>query len=134
MTLCSHSPSRSGFSLFEMLLTIAILGVILNVMIMSVGGINQAATSAKNHRNAQEIASLAAAASAAGADFIVEGDEEATIRNLALGVKPANGIFRERLFKLAPMDAKHIQGAMEHLTLKGGQIIYEHDTQVRTLH
>jgi hypothetical protein len=116
-----------------MLLTIAILGVILNVMIMSVGGIRQASMSAKNHRNAQEISSLAAAASAAGADFIVEGNEEATIQNLILGVKPDIGVFRERIFKLPALAAREIQGAMEYLKLSGGQIIYEHDSQTRSL-
>lgn len=133
MKVSLHIPSRSGFSLFEMLLTIAILGVILNVMIMSVGGIRQASMSAKNHRNAQEIASLAAAASAAGADFIVEGSEEATIQNLIQGVRPNIGVFRERIFKLPPMSAKEIQGAMEYLKLSDGQIIYEHDSQTRSL-
>lgn len=133
MKVLPHIPNRQGFSLFEMLLTIAILGVILKVMIMSVGGLNQASTSAKNHRNAQEIASLAAAASAAGADFAVEGNEEQTIQNLFLGVRPKVGIFRERIFKLSPMDTKEIQGAMEHLKLSGGQLIYEQDTQTRSL-
>ncbi len=133
MTLCPPLIHRSGFSLFEMLLTLAILGIILSVMILSVGGINQASTSAKNHRNAQEIASLAAAASAAGADFVVVDDEEASIRNLALGIKPDKGIFYKRLFKLSPMNAKDIHGAMEYLTLKDGQIIYEHDSDTGTL-
>lgn len=133
MKISLQAPSRYGFSLFEMLLTIAILGVILNVMIMSVGGIRQASMSAKNHRNAQEIASLAAAASAAGADFIVEGSEEASIQNLVLGVRPDIGVFRERVFKLPPLSAKEIQGAMEYLKLSAGQIIYEHDSQTRSL-
>lgn len=128
MKFSPHIPGPPGFSLFELLLTLAILGVILNVMIMSVGGIHQASTSAKNHRNAQEIASLAAASSAAGADFIVEGSEEATIQNLILGVKPDIGVFRERVFNLPPLTAKEIQGAMEYLKLSGGQIIYEHDS------
>ena len=128
-----HISIRQGFSLFEMLLTLAILGVILNVMIMSVGGLNQASKSAKNHRNAQEIASLAAAASASGADFLVEGDEERTIQNLILGVSPKVGIFRERVFKLPPLAASEIQGAMEYLKFSGGQLIYEHDTQTRSL-
>lgn len=109
----------------EMLIVISVIGVIGSMAILSWGGASQEATDMKDRRNAQEIASMAAMASAAGADFVVQGDERATIQKLVDGVTPSSGIFKTREFKLQPLGGNTaITGSMRYLTLKDTELIY----------
>ena len=111
----------------ELLMAVAIIGVMASLVTLAFGGARQGAIEQRNRRNAQEIASTAATASAAGADFVVSGDEAATIANLAAGVKPNAGIFRDRVFKFAPMTTDEIEGAMHHLALVNTELVYNQE-------
>ena len=73
----------------ELLVTVAIIGVLAAIGVVAFGGARQGAEDQKDKRNAQEIASMAAVANAAGAPFVVPGDEKATIENLRTGCAPA---------------------------------------------
>lgn len=120
-------PTESGLSLMELLITIAILGIIMSIAITSMGGARQGAEDQKDKRNAQEIASVAAMAHAAGASFMVPGDEQATIANLRGGTVPATGAFRGRIFKISDMQDLDIQGAMRFLALNDTDLQYRQD-------
>ena len=109
----------------ELLIVIAVIGVMANLVMLSWGSASQEATDMKDRRNAQEIASIAAMAGAAGADFVVDSDERATIQNLIDGVTPNSGIFKNREFKLPPLgDSAAVTGAMRYLTLNDKELIY----------
>lgn len=120
-------PSESGLSLLELLITIAILGIVMGIAVTSMGGARQGAEDQKDKRNAQEIASVAAMASAAGASFMVPGDEQATIANLRGGTVPATGAFRGRIFKISYMRDTEIQGALRFLALNDTDLQYRQD-------
>ena len=120
-------PSAPGMSLMELLVTIVILGLIMSITIMAMGSTRQAAEDQKDKRNAQEIASVAAMANAAGASFIVPDDEEATIANLRDGTAPATGAFRGRIFRIPDMHDAEIKGAMRFLALNSSDLQYRQD-------
>ncbi|MCB0220378.1 MAG: type II secretion system protein [Chrysiogenetes bacterium] len=111
----------------ELLVTIAILGVLATIGIGAMGGARQGAVDQKDKRNAQEIASVAAIASAAGASFVVPGDEKATIVNLKNGCSPSTGAFKGRVFKLPNLGEPEINGAMRFLALNDSELQYRLD-------
>lgn len=119
--------SASGMSLMELLVTIVILGLIMSITVMSLGSTHQAADDQKDKRNAQEIASIAAMATAAGASFIVPDDEQATIANLRDGIAPATGAFRGRTFRIPNIQDTEIKGAMRFLALNDSFLQYRQD-------
>lgn len=106
-----------GFGLMELLISIMVIGVVCGFAVMAFGGARSGAVDVRDKRNAQEIAGVASAALAAGANFIVEGDEKSTINNLREGCSPTHGIFKGRLFKIPDMHDPEIKGAMRFLAL-----------------
>lgn len=119
--------TQSGFSLVELLITLAIMGVVAAIGVGGFGGARQGAEDQKDRRNAQEIASMAAMANAAGASFVVAGDEAATIANLVSGTSPTSGIFKGRVFRLPSLSAASITGAMRFLSLRDMELQYRLD-------
>ncbi len=69
MKLQSKTPLNSAFSLVEMLVVIAVIGIIAAIAVPNIGKINDSAKEATARRNAQSIASVFASAQAAGLDF-----------------------------------------------------------------
>jgi type II secretory pathway pseudopilin PulG len=110
-----------------MLTVIAIMGILASISIGAFGGARQGAVDQKDKRNAQEIASTAAIACAAGAQFLVPGDERATINNLRAGCTPSQGAFKGRLFKLSNLAEPEINGAMRFLALNDSELQYRLD-------
>lgn len=120
-----NKGASPGFSLMELLIVVAIIGIMVNLVIFSWSGNNAEVNAIKDRRNAQTIASLAATASVAGADFVVAGDIPATVDNLVDGVAPTSGIFKGREFKLPPMPAAELTKAYTHLGWSGAELIYK---------
>ena len=118
--------SSRGFSLFEMLMVIAIMGVIAAMVIPNVSGsILNGAHEAHVRRNAQEIVGLAMSAQAAGAEVIVEGNIRSTIQNLFDGVSPNDGPFRDRTFRMDnPLSEKDLDAVMPFLAIENGELLY----------
>ena len=81
MNVTKLNKKKSGFSLVEMLVVIAVIGVIAAIAVPNISKINRGARYAKDQRNAQQIASVIAAAEAAGHDFIGTSTTVAAVIN-----------------------------------------------------
>ena len=99
-THASTSPltnTRGGFSLFEVLMFIAILGVMVSLAVPMLTQ-HDSIYAARDRRNAQELASTCMMAQAAGLDFVQEENVIETLRALVRGVMPAQGALKGRMF------------------------------------
>jgi len=121
------SPSAaSGFSLVELLMFLAIAGVIAAITLPHIDTRNTAQT-ARDRRHAQELSSFTVAAQAAGLDLVVPGNLKATVEKVLEGGSPSTGSFRGRKFvapKLTPADA---EAAARFLKIESNSLVYDYD-------
>lgn len=83
MKLHPSNVLKAGFSLVEMLVVIAVIGIIAAIAVPNIGRINDSAKDATKRRNAQNLASVYASAQAAGYDFGKTGGTGAAISSEA---------------------------------------------------
>jgi type IV pilus assembly protein PilA len=96
-----RSRLSKGFSLVEMLVVIAVIGIIAAIAVPNIGRINDSAKDATYRRNAQNLASVFASAQAAGHDFSDGGklNQKAVIEAMITGAtindpgSPFNGTY-----------------------------------------
>ncbi len=127
----STRSQNQGFSLVEMLMTIAIIGV-MTAMALPTFGSTEPAKQSVHKQNAQNFCSLAIAISSAGVDltgnvnFANPGSDEvkAVLSNLVQGVTITNGTLAGSNFKLPHLDAAHIDGAAKFVSIKNGELMY----------
>lgn len=119
--------ASSAFSIVEALVVIAILGILIAMGMMHFGGDHhQTMNRVRDRRNAQEIASLAMGATAAGAPVLVPNDLEGTIQNLMEGRNGTLGAFKGRVFRMSSMTADEVQGAMRFLAWQQDMVVYSY--------
>ena len=129
MTNLRSSPSipavsRRAFSLVEMLIVVAIIGVIAAVCIVSLGGQRKAFVDARDRRNAQEITSLVQAAKAAGVLLVVPDDPVLTAQLAVTGKQAQGGAFDGKTFKLPGLASEDVQSAAFFLDVVGTEVSY----------
>lgn len=129
MEICHCPPTRlrrpqRGTSFFEMLMAIAVIGIISSMVIPNVcGTITQTVREVHDRRNAQEIAGLAQNAHAVDADFVEEGDLRATVLNLTEAVEVTDGPFRGSTFRLENrLSSADLTAALRFLALVDGEV------------
>ncbi len=125
MKITKKNPLVAGFSLVEMLVVIAVIGIIAAIAIPNIGKINDSAKDARKRRNAQSIASVFAAAQAAGLDFsttpTTAADEAGVIANVITGstISEATSPFNGATFNVKGVDSATAQsetdGAAKYL-------------------
>ena len=115
---------RGGFSLYELLVVIAVLGIAAGLVLPSIR-VTEEGRIVAAQRMAQEMASLATVASAAGADAVVEGNLNATILRLQDGITPGDGPFKGRIFKYGRGPAEAVEAAKRYLRVENGILIFE---------
>jgi prepilin-type N-terminal cleavage/methylation domain-containing protein len=130
MSRLPHLQFRNarGFSLVEMLTTIAVLAVMTSIALISMGQINKNSEETRDRRNAQELAAICAVAQAAGLNFVVSGNLEKTIENIVAGGTPADGAFAGKFFGLKGLQPADQITASKYLELADGTLNYKPQT------
>ncbi|MDF1755862.1 MAG: prepilin-type N-terminal cleavage/methylation domain-containing protein [Verrucomicrobiales bacterium] len=109
---------NKGFSLVEMLVVIAVIGIIAAIAVPNIGKINDSAKESKNRRNAQSIASVFASAQAAGLNFYVDADKDATVAAIVTGGTVTDeGPFKGTFFGVPNMSAGDQDAALPYLSM-----------------
>tara|TARA_R110000850_G_scaffold185992_9_gene311924 strand:+ start:586 stop:999 length:414 start_codon:yes stop_codon:yes gene_type:complete len=108
MKYSAPNASKAGFSLVEMLVVIAVIGIIAAIAVPNIGRINDSAKDATYRRNAQNIASVFASAQAAGVDFSSSSTDEADVINAIIAgatVSDADSPFNGTYFGVPGLDS-----------------------------
>ncbi len=129
---CFIMHKRNGFSLVEMLITIAVIGVIAAIAVPSISSVRKNAQASKDKRNAQELASIFEAASAAGVNFS-GGDEHAVVASIAAGVIADEGLMKGSYYGLKGLTEAERYRAVKYLDFKDGILIYTGDASDKSL-
>ncbi len=124
MKTALNKNKKAGFSLVEMLVVIAVIGIMAAIAVPVIGNMTAQAKTNKAKRNAQNAASVWAAAAAAGATLTAL-DEDAALDLLNTGVTgdPDAGFGTTR-FEVPMSDTEH-QLCKTYLTLANGLLQYQ---------
>jgi type II secretory pathway pseudopilin PulG len=123
-TPAAVSPVRrqQGISLFEMLMSVAIIGVMCSLALPLFGAPQEAFSSVKAKRNAQELVTECTVARAAGVDFVVASDLKATLAAVNLGARAESGVFAGREFGLKGMSPEELAASQAYLKIQNGEL------------
>jgi prepilin-type N-terminal cleavage/methylation domain-containing protein len=116
------AKSASGFSLVELLVCIAVLGVMAAIAIVVLNPVRENARVNKDKRNAQAIAAVAGSAQAAGAVLNTTSVDD-VIAQLRSGVS-GSGLFSSSEFKVAPFTQDEIAAISPYLQIANNSVVY----------
>ena len=132
----AKNNKKSGFSLVEMLVVIAVIGVIAAIAVPNISKINRGARYAKDQRNAQQIASVVAAANAAGHDFVGTATAAAPVIALVITghtlTTAENPSLAGTFFGVPALGPTEATGAANFLNVTGGRLVYDADQTLPT--
>lgn len=120
----NYTHSRAcGFSLFEVLVFVAILGVMLGIAVPMISQ-NDGVYKARDRRNAQELASISMTAQAAGLNFVQNDNVVDTVRAIVRGGMPLHGAMKGHMFVVPGLSEEDIAGASRFLHIQAGELRY----------
>lgn len=129
MKLNHSKASKKGFSLVEMLVVIAVIGVLTAIAIPMIGRINDQATLAKNNRNAQAVAAMFNAAKSAGIPDTALKDDGSDVKTkiIGKGISFTDPTTNKSLQFVLDMSSKEIDEAVKKLEFTNGSASVKRD-------
>lgn len=123
MKLTTKTTSGSGFSLVELLVVIAVIAIIAAIAIPNIANVTGAARESSYQRNAQNIASVATSARAAGYTTAWPTDATTLLSTLTTGVSVTqNG--QTMTFRVDAIPAADIGEIDDYLTITTNNVVY----------
>ncbi len=124
-----NTSRKAGFSLVEMLVVIAIIGIIAAIAIPNIGNLNASARDASARRNAQTVASVVNAAIAAGADTTAITDTASAVAAAEGGtLSPTQGAFAGKVFTSGAINAEDRTTVIGYLSWDNSNKQLKYDT------
>lgn len=118
---------KGAFSLVEMLVVIAVIGILAAIAVPNIGKINGAAEDSKNRRNAQQLSSVCNAAQAAGHDFVgSETDKVEVCKDIRTGstITDTTSPFYGSFFGVPNLSDTELTAATGYLAISNGMLTY----------
>lgn len=112
-----------AFSLVELVLVVAVIGILAAIALPMLGDINPLAKEAKSRSNAQRVSDVSATLAGMGVAHVIPesmGGVEATIRLLGEGVTVSHELMTESVYSVPNLSPEEIALASEYL-----EIIYD---------
>ncbi len=126
-------PPQTGFSLFEMLLVVAVIGVLSAIVVGSFSqGKRDVVVETVNRRNAQAFATIATCAQISGANPVTDTDVVATMQRIVVGITPTAGPMSGKTLRISGMNSDDLAGAAYYLRIANGQLLYMADEPMKT--
>ena len=121
--LPAHRSGRKGFSLVELCVTIAVIGIMASIALPILLNDNTALKDIARRKNAQSIASISSMARAAGdVSLTTTTDKMEAVKKLMAGVV-GKGTMQTTEFKLSKLKDEDITDALSLLELSGGVFV-----------
>jgi hypothetical protein len=121
-----------GFSFFEMMMFVAIIGVMV-AMTVPLWGNNDAFYAARDRRNAQELVAVSTMAAAAGLNFVHDErgqprqDLVGILSDISHGESVKTGALKGRHFSVPGLSKEDIAGAASYVIIANGELRYSYD-------
>ena len=115
--------TKNGFTLLELIVIIAIIGLMVMATIPTVSRINDSSNRAKNMANANHLVKLSTALASLGVAHVIPdsmGGVEATARLIRAGVTVQNGPMAGEVFRMAGLRDEDIAALNNYLEVQYG--------------
>jgi prepilin-type N-terminal cleavage/methylation domain-containing protein len=128
MLRSKRTLSQAAFSLVEMLIVIAVLGILAGIAIIGMNNQIKHSREAIARNNAIQFVSIATSARVAGADPL-GADVPTTLEKIRNGITITGGSFANQTFRCQAIDDRGVDRAAYYLAIQNGELIYLADKE-----